>query len=409
VVPKIARGFRSTREQLRHLAIVFKVEIRLKIVLELYVREMSPKEFHGEFGGGSLSRVAQHFGVLEKHGWLRRVGLKDRQGKRRGRSETLYRAPEAAFFDAEMWALLPYSLRLACSWSIFKVIAGGVRDGIEIAFSGKHLSRDLTCTELTLDPLGWSRVNRELGAHFESIFEEQEDTRIRVSRAREDPVRAGILQIGFESSRGGHRLSLRLADGMREPPIPFPERLAPIFADDLSLEILAALNESEMSVMGFQREFGGGASEWPIRYRFGRLRELGWIAVVDKVRKRAAYEQIFKATRPAVVDDGPWATAPEALKGTETWAAFRRLSDLAKESIVAGTFDTRYDRHVTWSVVHLDRQGWDNITAGLDALEIFIREEEKQARKRIEAGAEPLTMVVGLGAFESPSGRVKAP
>jgi hypothetical protein len=49
------------------------------------------------------------------------------------------------------------------------------------------------------------------------------------------------------------------------------------------------------------------------------------------------------------------------------------------------------------------------VVADMEALEAFIREEEKQARQRIEAGEEPLTMVVGLGAFESPSGRVKAP
>jgi DNA-binding transcriptional ArsR family regulator len=410
VVQKVAASrSRSTREQLRHLAVVFKVEIRLKIVLELFVREMSPKEFYEEFGGGSVSRVSQHFTVLEKHGWLRRVGLKGREGKRRGRPETLYRATEAAFFDTEMWGLLPYSLRLACSWSILKVIAGGVREGMEVAVSEGRPMRDLSCTQVTLEPSGWTRVNGELGLHFESVFAEQEDTRIRVARSGEAAVRVGILQIGFESPLAGDLLSPGLAEGAYEPPIPFPERLAPIFADDLSLEILAALNDSDISVPRLQRELAPGVSEWAVRYRFDRLRQLGWIAVVDKVRRRGAYEQIFRATKPALADNGPWATAPKVLKETENWAAFSRLCDLAKEAIAVGTFDIRYDRHVSWSVVHLDREGWNNVVAGLEALEAFIREEEKQAQERIEAGADPLTMVVGLGAFESPSGRVKAP
>jgi len=409
VIPKVESKLRSKRERLHHLAIVFRVAIRLKIVIELYIRAMSPKDFYEEFGGGSVERVSQHFEVLEENGWLRRLGHKERDTGRRGRPETLYRATKVAFFDDETWAMLPYSLRLACSWSIFEIVAGGVRDGIEAAFCRGRPSRDLTCTAITLDPLGWTRVITELAAHFESIFEEQEDTRIRVAHTGEDPLRAGILQMGFEAACGNNRLLTGLADSVWESPIPFPERLAPIVADDLSMEIFAALNERDMSVMQFHRELGGGASEWAVRYRFGRLKELAWIAVVDEVRRRGAYEKIYRATRPVIVENGPWADVPEMLAQQETWAAFMHLSNLAKESIVAGTFDVRYDRHVTWSIVNLDRQGWDNVVAGLAALEAFIREEEREAAKRIEAGAEPLTMVVALGALESPIGQVKAP
>jgi hypothetical protein len=409
VVPRITSRPRSQREHLRRLAIVFKVEIRLKIVAELYVRAMSPKDFLGEFGGGSVSRVAQHFEMLERHGWLRRVGQKGGEPKRRGRPETLYRATGLAFFDAETWAMLPYSLRLASSWNLFKASARELRDGIEASFAEGSQTRDLTCTVLSLDPVGWTRVITELGIHFESIFEEQEDTRVRVARTGEEPIRAGIFQLGFEAPQGDDPLSLGLADGGYEPMIPFPERLAPIFADELSMEILAVLNERDMSVRRFHREFAGDASEWAVRYRFGRLRDLAWITVVDKVRRRGAYEQIYRATGPLVVDNGPWADVPATLEKTESWARFMHLSDLTRESIAAGTFDVGGDRHLSWSIVNLDRQGWHNVIAGLEAIEAFIRDEEKQARKRIEAGAEPLTMVVGLGAFESPSGRVKAP
>lgn len=407
MIPKVAS--KPTRERLRHLAVVFKVEIRLKIVIELYISAMSPKEFYEKFGGGSVSRVSQHFAVLEKHGWLRRVGQKGRDGRRRGRSETLYRATETAYFDTETWTLLPYSLRLGCSWSMLKLVAGGVREGIEGAVFEGRPSRNLTCISPILDSLGWTRVIAELAAHFESIFEEQEDAKIRIARTGETPVRAGILQMGFESAASAGHLPLKLADSGREPPTRFPERLALICADDLALEILAALNEQDLSVSQFHREFVGEVSEWAVRYRFARLRELGWITVVDKIRRRGAYEQIYRATRPAVIDNAPWAGVPRELEETEAWSTFMRLCDLGKESIVAGTFDVRCDRDVCWSVVYLDRQGWDNLVVGLDALEAFIREEQERAQKRIEAGAEPLTMVVGLGAFESPSGRVKAP
>jgi hypothetical protein len=70
---KVWTGLKTRREYLRRLSVVFAVELRQKIVTELYMREMSPKQFHGEFGGGSLSRVTKNFERLAETGWLRCV------------------------------------------------------------------------------------------------------------------------------------------------------------------------------------------------------------------------------------------------------------------------------------------------------------------------------------------------
>jgi DNA-binding HxlR family transcriptional regulator len=191
VGPKVATRIRSRREQLRRLAVVYKAEIRLKIITELYMREMSPKEFYEEFGGRSAAWVAQHFKALEKHGWLRRVGQKPRSDGRQGPPEILYRATDLVFFDAETWALLPYSVRLAFSWSSFEEIAERMRQGIEASLLEGRPGRPLTCTTLRLDQLGWTRVTRALATQFETLYEEQDDAKIRVARTggRADPGR----------------------------------------------------------------------------------------------------------------------------------------------------------------------------------------------------------------------------
>jgi hypothetical protein len=409
VVSKIPTKARSPREHLRNLAIVFKVELRLSIVAELYVHPMSPKGFFEKFGGTSVERVAQNFEVLEEHGWLRRIGYKGRDTKRRGPSEILYRATEPPFFDAETWALLPYSLRLAYSWSSFAAIARFLRQGIEGALFEGRPSRALTCTSLEFDEISWKRVITKLDGDFEAIFEEQEDARVRVACSGAKLYRAGVLQVGFESPRSDERLAVDLADGPWEPLISLPERMAPIFADDLCMQILSELNRSDISVKKFHREFGGDASEGAVRYRFDRLKDLAWIAVVEQIKKRATYENIYRATRPAVSTKGPWADAPDALRKAETWETFLRFSELVKEAIVAGTFDLRDDRHLSWSIVNLDQAGWQKVSANMEKLAASIGEEEKSAQKRIAAGAKPLTMVVGLMATESRPGLVKAP
>ena len=367
---------------------------------------MSPKEFQAEFGGGTVSKVSQHFEYLERHGWARPVH-RDHDRKRDGPSETLYRATETPYFDAETWLLLPYSLRLAFSWSSFKATAIDLGEGIKGAFFDGRLSRDLTCTPLELDELGWIRVIAELDAQFESIFEEQDDAKIRVARTGEELMRAGILLFGFESPRSNDRIGLDLVDASGEPQIPFPERLAPIFADDLYMEILAELNKRDMSVTQFHRELASDATLWVVRHRFNKLKELAFVEVVEKVKRGGAQEFIYRATKPAV-DNRLWADIPDALGETETWKTFERFSGYVKEAIVSGTFDIRDDRHLSWSIVNLDREGFENVVAGIEVLATFIRNEEKRARERINGGAKPLTMIVGLSAI-APIVPVKAP
>jgi hypothetical protein len=58
---------------LTRLGIVYADPIRLIIVRELNMREMSPPEFVEEFGGGSVDKVRWHFKKLAAHGWLRKV------------------------------------------------------------------------------------------------------------------------------------------------------------------------------------------------------------------------------------------------------------------------------------------------------------------------------------------------
>lgn len=406
---KIATRVKTRREHLRQLAIVFKVEIRLEIVAELYIREMSPKEFFDEFGGGTVERVAQHFEELERHGWLRKLGQKGREAKRRGVAETLYRATELPFFDAETWALLPYSLRLASSWNAFQAHAKELRKGMEGAcFEGRR-SRDMTCTSIEVDDLGWMRVIRRLDSVFEAIFEEQDDAKIRAARTGGELSRIGVLQVGFESPRNSDQLGLGLAGGVPEPLIAFPERLAPVFADDLCIKILEELNRSKMSMHEFHRRFAKDESWWAVRYRFERLKKLAWLTVVDRIKKRGSYEHIYRATGPVLKNNEPWADVPDSLRKTAGWEAFERFSDLVKEAIAKGTFDIRDDRHLSWSNVHLDQDGWENRVRAVNGLAAFLKAEQRQAKKRIAKGAKPLTMVVGLAIIESPIGRVKAP
>lgn len=401
---KIATGVKSREAHLRRLSVVFAVELRLKIVTELYMRPMSPKLFHEEFGGSSISRVTRNFERLTETGWLRHFQNKGPGGKRRGATEHFYRATELAFCDQETWAMLPYSIRVAFSWNAFKEIAQRLRDAIKAGTFDP--ARNLDFITLSLDEVGWKRVIDAIADQFTLLFEEQIDAAIRLLHSGEKPIRASIVHIAFESPGSIGRVGPALVDG-GEPLVPFPVRLSKVFADPICVQIIDEANRRDISAPLFHKEIGGDTLE-AIRRRLRKLAEIGWLKQVGTKtggRRRSATELFYRATGPTIFDNhnGPWANVSDSLKETKGWATFEQLSELVKEAMKAGTFDTRDDGCLAWSLVQLDRQGWEKVIAELDALVAFVLKEQKRAKARLlMSGVEPIAMTVALGGFESP-------
>jgi hypothetical protein len=124
------------------IAKAFADPLRIKILAELNMRDMSAKQFFEEFGGGSLTRVWRHFQALKKYDWIEKVAEKS-GGSRRGATEHFYRATGPAMFDTEAWSGVPESMKAMFSWRVFETFAEQVRE----ALGG---SRETTSE--TLDP-----------------------------------------------------------------------------------------------------------------------------------------------------------------------------------------------------------------------------------------------------------------
>jgi hypothetical protein len=276
--------------------------------------------------------------------------------------------------------------------------------------------RHFTWTPILLDRIGWERVIARIDSLFESLYEEQEDARLRVYSSEEKPFLATIALGGFESptwpqGAGVARTAACLADSV-DCPFPFTLRIAKVFADPLCLKIVTELNRRTMSPKQFYEEFGG-ASHSTICHRFKMLAEHGWLRNVEQKtggKRRGATELFYQATGPAVLDNDAWSDIPDSIKTNISWTIFEQFSDQAKEAMTAGTLDARPDRHLSWSLLRLDQLGWENVVGTVDALFEFLFEEEKSAEQRMDAsGEEPITMTVALAAFESPKDSAKAP
>jgi DNA-binding transcriptional ArsR family regulator len=404
---------------LTRLSVVYADPLRMKIVTELYMREMSPKQFFEEFGGGSVSRVARHFERLAEYDWLQ-LKRTETGGRRRGAVEHFYRATEMVVFDEEAWAQLPISMRSAFSWTIFEQLTERVTAALAAETFNAGPSRHLSCTPFLLDELGWERVTAAVMTVFETAVEGQLQARLRIAESGEKPTLATIALAAFESpSRPGQQGWTGDASAIPnavDPSKPidtqlfFPMQVAKVLADPEALQILAELNLREMSPRQFQREFGGTISA--VGRRFKKLAKSGWLEIVRKEkggRRRGATEHFYRAVGPAILESERWSALPDSLKATLTWKTYEQLRGKVKEAIAAGTFDLRTDRHLTWLLLLLDRRGWETVSAAVDHLFETLFLEDKSAQLRIaESGETPIPVTIALALFESPKDASKA-
>ncbi len=406
---RVAVGIKDRVAYLRRLSVVFAVELRLRIVTELSMREMSPKQFHQEFGGSSESRIRKNFEKLEEHGWLRRFRTEGPGGSRRGATEHFYRTTELAVFDDETWALLPLSIRISFSWRTFKQLGERFRYSMENGTFDARPDRHHSCTPLLLDELGWGRVTAAIDALFLSSFDEQGDAKLRMHHSGEAPMVAGISLVAFEAPPPGEERAESSLVEAKGPLAPFHLRLSKVLKDEVCLRIVEETNQREMSAAQFHREFGGSRSG--IHWRFKLMEDAGWVKQIrtkTKGKCRNGKEKFFRAAGPAVFDDGPWADVPPLVGETDSWKTFEQLSEHVKEAMKAETFDARTDRYLTWSLLLLDHEGWEKLAAACNALHGFILDEAAKAKERMaRSGGRPVWMTVGLAMFESPTNSIK--
>lgn len=408
---------------LKRLSIVFADPLRLKIVTELHIHEMSATQFFQQFGGGSVSRVSKHFTKLAEHGWLELVRTES-GGKRRGGTERFYRAPDLAAFDNDTWAALPYSIRVAFSWRTFEQLAERVREAMAAGTFDARPDRHFSWTPTLLDQQGWGRVIDAIDALYEWLAEAQDDAHVRLAETGEQPILTTVALGGYESPLnldpdGDLRWNVD-EDPRVEPqlvacpssPTPLPQRLSKVFADMLCLRIVAEANLAEMSPTLFHRKFGG-VSVPALDRRFKRLAEIGWLVKVRSVTggaRRGATEHFYRATGPAIFDNTTWAEVPDGAKKDYSWRTFEEFAGQIVDAIGAATFDSRPERHFTWSLLLLDQTGWERVVAKVDGLFAMIFEEQEAAKARLEkSGERPIRMTVALGAFESPQDTKREP
>jgi hypothetical protein len=182
------------------LSKVFVDPLRMKILAECSMREMSPKLFFKEFGGGSLSRVAHAFDVLVEYDWLY-LTKEESGGMRRGATEHFYRATEPAVFDEALWEELADGMKEQVVWGILETFVQQVKEAMEAGTIEAREDHHFTWTPLRLDQEGWEKVVARLLKIFHFLFEEQEEANLRMAETGEEPISMTVALAAFESPK----------------------------------------------------------------------------------------------------------------------------------------------------------------------------------------------------------------
>jgi hypothetical protein len=191
-------GSTSKLPFLLRMAKLFADPLRIRIVSELTIRPMSPKQFFEEFGGGSLSRVARHFKVLFEYDWIELVDEKT-GGARRGAVEHFYQAPEAAVFDEANWADLPATIKEMVTWQIFETYAERFKEAMEAGTIDARNDRHHTWSAALYDEIGWKRILAKTMELYELVAEEQAAANERIAESGEEPIPTIVALSVFET------------------------------------------------------------------------------------------------------------------------------------------------------------------------------------------------------------------
>ena len=171
----------------------------------------------------------------------------------------------------------------------------------------------------------------------------------------------------------------------------------------LRMRILTRLNEGVASPNEMAKEFDESLPL--VSYHVRILRELDCIELVRTTPRRGAIEHHYRALTRPFLDDDDWAQLPpSARKAVSNTVLSKALGDV-RTAVAAGTFDDRPDRHLSYTALVLDEQGWQALGARLNELLEWAIEQQAAAAGRLqddERGGPEVRSRLTLLAYSAP-------
>ena len=182
------------------------------------------------------------------------------------------------------------------------------------------------------------------------------------------------------------------------------QELVKALSHPIRVEILEALQGRVASPTELSQEID--ESLGVISYHAKTLVKCGCLELVHTEPRRGAVEHFFGLAPRSSIGHQDWRRAPLAVRAGITAAALATFIETAAKALEDGTIDRRDETVLTWMPLTVDEAGWREIAGIMEKAAQLVAEAHERSSKRLE-GAEGLSVVVGLAAFEA--GKWRAP
>lgn len=179
------------------------------------------------------------------------------------------------------------------------------------------------------------------------------------------------------------------------------QRLVRAMGHQVRVQALIILNERVASPNEISKELGESVGH--VSYHIKVLKECECIELVDTAPRRGAMEHYYRATDRAFFNAKEWAALPASIRPGLSSSGLKTVFNDAASALLAGTFDKRTDRHLSWTPMIVDEKGWEEIQAGLAAmLDKVIEIQASSAARLAKADAAGIPVTVAMMGFEAP-------
>jgi hypothetical protein len=379
---------------------------RVRILIEVTVRPLSPSQFVDEFGG-ELTHIARCFRQLAEWGYLEVA--EERPGRRRGAAiEHIYRSIRRAHFDSYAWESVSQSERNNVSRSVLASYQQRIEEALAAGTFDQEVDRHLSWDVVTLDRSAWRELGERLDLLLGSLAQYELEAGKRLAEEKDGeqiPTTVGLAAFrspGTPSPRQGARS--RPGAGVAEPGTHYAlgPKLAKALSNQWRCRILMEVSMRPQSPSQFVEAVGGSMTH--VSRCFRELAKWGYLEVLEERTggRRGGVERIYKSTHRPYFDSPTWRGLPQIVREEVSPWFLRTYFDRVTEALEAGTFDADLDRHLSWKPVVIDREAWTSISADLDEVLSWLPELEEQSLARAEEGEELIPATVGMASFRSP-------
>ncbi len=184
------------------------------------------------------------------------------------------------------------------------------------------------------------------------------------------------------------------------------QALVKSLAHELRAEILAILNERMASPNELAKELGEGLSQ--VSYHVKVLKDYEVIRLVKTEPRRGAVEHYYRATSRAYLTDRDWHELPKSAREAMSADLFQMILDDVVASLEDEVFDEREDRHMSWTPMLVDEQGWKEINGLLDTtLKAVLKAQAASVKRLAKSKDAGINMSVSMLGYEVPEKAAK--